>query len=240
MKMAQSVMLAALVGVLVSFSGYAAKPAVLYSAVSPDYVDGLHARYLQFIAKKLNRPIKIHAQPFARRLANLKSGQLDFLIGFSRKNNVQDDVIYIKPSYETQQRYLYVRGADAELAANQWRGRALGVSSHGRYKGFEEVFEQADLIEVSNLERKISMLQAGRIDGFVHYKQVSDWHIAAQGIAADIVPAHYQPGEEVPLYLVVSDKSRLKSSVKQLAQIIKQAKKDGEFAEIRRQYYSQQ
>ena len=82
---------------------------VIRTSVSAEFVDGLQVKYLKNIARHMNMEIEIIPMPFARRLRELRLGHLDVLIGLQRVGDEQDEVVYIKPSYETLRRTFFVR-----------------------------------------------------------------------------------------------------------------------------------
>ncbi|WP_404851950.1 hypothetical protein [Colwellia sp. MB02u-9] len=64
-------------------------------------MDGLHSKYLKYIADKLSMPISIASIPFARRLKEIEIDRLDIIVGLQRSDEREKELVYISPSYES-------------------------------------------------------------------------------------------------------------------------------------------
>ena len=58
-----------------------AEEKIIKAAVAEGFIDGLHSKYLKYIADKLSLPISTTTIPFARRLKEIELGRLDIIVG---------------------------------------------------------------------------------------------------------------------------------------------------------------
>jgi ABC-type amino acid transport substrate-binding protein len=73
----------------------------IHAAVAEGFIDGLHSKYLEYIADKLSMPISITTIPFARRIKEIEIGRLDIIVGLQQTEERKDKFVYIYPSYES-------------------------------------------------------------------------------------------------------------------------------------------
>lgn len=213
---------------------------VLRSSVSAELVDGLHVKYLEYIASHMNMEIEIIPMPFARRLRELRLGHLDLLIGLQRVNDKQDEVVYIQPSYETLRHSFFVKKENT----HQLQGFAdlkeltIGVSRHAKYL---ERFNQEPglmMVPVASLRQKIELLMKGKINTFIHFQESVLPLISQMGLQNDIVLADYQPIEVNQYYLTISQNSPLFAKKYLFEAIVKEAVANQEFMAIRQKHYA--
>tara|TARA_R110000868_G_scaffold127937_1_gene335827 strand:+ start:3602 stop:4342 length:741 start_codon:yes stop_codon:yes gene_type:complete len=222
-----------------SFPSYAKN--VLYSSVSPEFPQGLHAKYLQFIADKMNMELDIVPMPFARRVLALQSGKIDLMVGMQGQEQQQnlDDIIYIYPAYEQLRHTFFV------LALNQTKlddfndllDLNIGVTIQVKYYDRFEHQQGLQLIAVSTLKQKIELLLKGRIDTFIHYQEGAEPFIKQMQLDDKVVMADYQPAEYNQYHVVISKKSRLYPYQETLQKVIKTAVENDDFIKIRAAHY---
>jgi polar amino acid transport system substrate-binding protein len=210
-----------------------------HSSVSPEFPDGLHAKYLRYIAAQLKLKLEIVPMPFARRIVALTSGQIDIMVGMQRENDDVDQVIYLFPSYETLRHSFFVvkdRGTQLNDFADLSKLN-IGVTIHAKY--YQRFHEQTDLalISVSTLKQKVELLLKGRIDTFIHYEESAMPYIQQQGLQEKIGLAPYQPTEYNEYFFTISAKSQLFPYQEKLQKIIQAGFDHGDFARIRTEHY---
>ncbi|ABG41056.1 amino acid ABC transporter substrate-binding protein, PAAT family [Paraglaciecola sp. T6c] len=215
---------------------------VIQSSVSKEFINGLQVKYLKNIAKHMNMEIEIIPMPFARRIRELREGNLDLLVGLRRVDGEQDEVVYIKPSYETLRHTFFVRKSDENqlLSFTDLRKLNIGVTRNAKY--FERFNQETDLVmvPVSTLLQKIELLKKGRIDTFIHFQESALPRINDMGLQNDIVLAQYQPIEVNNYYVTISQNSPLFKHKHLVEAAVRKAIKDDEFATIRREHYLSQ
>lgn len=215
---------------------------VLRSSVSPEFTKGLHVKYLQYMADKLHMKLDIFPMPFARRIAALRLGQIDLMVGMQRENSLQDDVIYLQPHYEELQHTFFVLKAQQNSinSFEDLKDKTIGVTIHAKY--YQRFNSQTDLalVAVSSLKQKIELLQKGRIQTFIHYRESTLPTLEKMGLSDQIVIANYQPTESHPYFATITAKSRLFERKAEIEQIIKEGVANGDFNKIRQQHYQAQ
>ena len=72
-----------------SYGNEAIQP-VIRAAVAEEFRTGLHSKYLQYFADILNVTLELSTMPFARRIAQIKSGELDLIVGIQKTEARQD------------------------------------------------------------------------------------------------------------------------------------------------------
>lgn len=212
---------------------------LIRSSVSKEFMDGLQVKYLKNIAKHMNMEIEILPMPFARRIKELRQGNLDILVGLQREDEDQDEVVYIDPSYETLRHTFFVRKPDLEQLVNfsDLRKLRIGVTRNAKY--FERFNRETELImvPVSTLAQKVALLQKGRIDTFIHFQESALPLIRDMGLQDEIVLAKYQPIEVNNYYVTISQNSPLFKQKHLVEAAVRAAISHGEFATIRQQHY---
>ena len=217
----------------------AAAPSIK-SSVPPEFPNGLHSKYLQYIADKLQMPLEITPMPFGRRIIELEKGKLDLVVGLQRRSDEEDDVYYLFPAYEKLRHSLFVlKQRDFELNTfADLQPLSIGVTTHAKYYNFLLNPNKLTTVGVTSLQQKIKLLQKGRIDTFIHFRESTLPTLEKLGLAKEIELADYQPVESQAYYVAISRHSHLMGKKQKLAYIIQTAVNNNEFANIRRQHYS--
>lgn len=212
---------------------------VLRSSVSKEFMNGLQVKYLKNIAKHMNMEVEIVPMPFARRIRELREGNLDVLVGLQRVDGTQDEVVYINPSYETLRHTFFVRKDDIGqlLSFTDLKKLNIGVTRNAKY--FDRFNQETDLImvPVSTLSQKIELLKKGRIDTFIHFQESALPFLSDMGLQDDIVLAQYQPIEVNSYHVTISQNSPFFNKKHLFETAVKDALANNEFATIRREHY---
>ena len=178
--------------------------------------------------------------PFARRLDALRRGDIDVMVGLQRADDVQDEVAYLYPSYEALRHTFFVLSTERHKLKNfeDLRQLDVGVTIHAKY--FERFNQESALamVGVSTLKQKIRLLENGRIDTFLHFKESTLPTLKNMQLSERIVLADYQPNEQANYYFALSTNSPFIKRREQFEQAISAGVKNGKFAEIRRQHYA--
>lgn len=207
---------------------------VLRSSVSPEFTDGLHVKYLQYLAAKLDVKLDVYPMPFARRIDALEQGKIDIMVGLKR-SYAQAGFEYLEPPYEALSNTYYVRAAETDTlnSASDLSSLILGITidnpnsqldTHGKYRA---------VVRVTSLEQKIQLLHLGRIDAFAHFQGSSQLKIEQLNLEDAIVEAPYQPGKVRNYYVALSTASPFYSDKDKLTEIIRRGVENGDFAAIR-------
>jgi len=214
--------------------------ASIKSSVPPEFPNGLHSKYLQFIADKMHMPLDITPMPFGRRIIELEKGKLDLVVGLQRRSEEEDEVYYLFPAYEQLRHSLFVlKQRDFQLKTfNDLQNLSIGVTTHAKYYDFLLSPKKLTTVGVTSLRQKIRLLKKGRIDTFIHFRESTLPTLEKLGLDREIELAPYQPVQSQSYYVAISRHSHLMANIKQMTQIIEQAVATGEFSQIRRRHYS--
>ncbi|GGW80296.1 substrate-binding periplasmic protein [Alteromonas halophila] len=229
-------MLRILVTLCISFplTAQAAQP-VLQSSVSPEFPDGLHAKYLRYIAQKMDSDLAIYPMPFARRIDALKQGEIDIMVGL--KNAYEEDgFVYLKPAYEDLRNTYFIRADHGETlqSAKDLSSLVVGVTIDNPASMLDLKGMYRAVVRVSSLRQKIQLLHLGRIDAFTHFESSTRLELRELGLDDEIIVADYQPGKIRSYYVGLSKQSDFYPDRQKLNRIIEQGVANGDFAALRR------
>lgn len=212
---------------------------VLRASVSPEFFDGLHSKYLRYLAEKLDRKLILTPMPFARRVMALRQGELDIMVGLQRGHEQQDEFVYVQPPYERLRHTFFVRDGEQSRLSSfaQLKGMSVGVTIHAKYyEAFSQLPDLA-LVQVSSLAQKVALLQKGRIDTFIHYEQSTLPYLEEAGLSQDIVLAEYQPRESKDYFVAISQNSPIVQQLANITDVVVAGIAAGDFARIRNAHY---
>ena len=223
------------------FSCFAAANEVkIKAAVSEDFPEGLHTKYLRYIAKQLDMPISISTMPFARRLQEVRNGHLDIIVGLQRTKDREDEFIYIEPSYESlsYQFFSLKKNQEHFKKSDDLNGKIVGVNKHSVY--FPAFMEKSkvDLVYVNSLEQSVRLLLKGRTDLVIHYEESTLPTLKKMGVDDIIAKTPYQENYLNNHYIAISNKSHLTSRIKDLEALVQKAIKNGDFNRMRQSHYA--
>lgn len=212
----------------------------LHASVSPEFPNGLHSKYLQYLAHGLDMTLVISPMPFARRVQALCSGDIDIMVGLQQGHEGKDGLIYLYPNYEQLSHSLFIlkKHKFRLHRSEDLRDISVAITIDAQY--FDDFYKYSGngVIKVSTLEQKISLLQKGRIDAFIHFKESAMPLIKQKGLSQQIVLANYQPTQKRKYYVAISTNSNLLEHRDTLTQLIKKGIATGEFAAIRTKHYA--
>ncbi|GAA0360590.1 hypothetical protein GCM10009092_26040 [Bowmanella denitrificans] len=212
---------------------------VIRSSVSPEFMQGLHAKYLQYIASQMDMQLDLSPMPFARRLLALKNGDIDIMVGVTRDSEKQDEFIYLSPSYEQLRHTFFVRKKDQQRLSSldDLGNMKVGVTIYAKYFDNFERKQDFALVGVSTLKQKIQLLMKGRIDTFIHYQESTLPLLDKMGLKDEVVKARYQPTHYNDYYVTISANSRLLYLKDKFAEVIAHGVETGAFTRIREAHY---
>lgn len=209
------------------------------SSASPEFPNGLHVKYLNYLAVKLEMDVVITPMPFARRVKALRLGNIDLMVGLQKGHDENNEFNYVYPSYEQLKHALFVRKKEFDLIKRpaDLSELSAAVTINARY--YEDLYTYAaeNLVKVSTLEQKIALLLKGRVDTFVHFKESARPVIEQMGLNDEIVLAEYQPDQQIEYFVAVSKNSPFFEHLSKLQQILHEGLIAGDFAKIRYEHY---
>jgi len=214
---------------------------VIKAAVAKEFKDGLHSSYLKYIAKQLGMKIDITTMPFARRIIEVKKGNLDLIIGLHHTKERASGLIFISPAYEQLSFRFFSLNANAMTIGsyNDLAGKTIGVIRGAKYFSTFEQDNKLKKYPLKNLKTNIDMLLHGRIDLFVHYEESTIPMLKLMGVEHLIKKTNHQPNHGDDHYLAISKISPLAAKSEQLKAIVERGIDQQDFIELRLEHYQQ-
>lgn len=211
------------------------------AAVAEGFANGLHAKYLRYIADKLGVKLNLTTMPFARRVQEIRNGNLDLIVGIQQTEDRKDEFIYVEPYYETlSYRFFTLKeNSDKIMHFDDLYQKLVGVNKHSKYfKAFNET-DQIYKVDVVSLEQNIHLLLKKRIDALIHYEESTIPTLQRLGVEHLVKKTNYQPDHSNKHYIAISHKSHLTARLAELHLIVRQAIKNGDLMQIRLDHYQQ-
>jgi len=223
-----------------SVYSYAAKDTnTIKSAVAEGYIDGLHSKYLKYIAEKLSLNLTIDIMPFARRVKAITNGELDIIVGIQQTKSREDEFVYIKPYYESLSYRFFslVKNKNSITKYEDLREKLIGVNRHAKYFSPFDSDETLQKVSTSSLQQNIDLLLYGRTMAFIHYEESVLPKLVDLNLTSKISKTVYQPQHIIKHYIAISNKSHLMNLRKKLQELVKTGIENGDFIKIRQAHY---
>ena len=214
-------------------------PIVIKAAVAQEFKDGLHSRYLRYIARQLDMEINIVTMPLARRIVEVQKGNLDLIVGLQYSQIRANELIFIFPAYELLS-FRFFALNDNAIKINNYddlEGKTIGVIRGAKYY---PAFEQDRVLQkypLKDLQANVDMLLHGRIDVFVHYEESTIPMLKMMAVDHLIKKINYQPTHSHEHYLAISKNSSLASKKSQLVAIVERGLQQQDFMQLRLEHY---
>jgi len=217
----------------------ASEPIVIRAAVAIEFKDGLHSRYLKYIAKQLGMEINITTMPFARRMKELKKGNLDIIVGIQYSKLRAEELIYIFPAYEKLSfRYFSLTQHTENIKSyHDLVGKTIGVIRGSKYSPIFEQDSEFQKYSFNNLKTNIDMLLHGRIDLFIHYEESTILMLKSMRVDHLINMTNHQPKHGYEHYLAISKNSPLAAKTEQFKAIVERGIGQQDFIQLRLDHY---
>jgi ABC-type amino acid transport substrate-binding protein len=225
------------------FAGQPAKAeGVLRSSVSPEFMDGLHAKFLSHAAKQMGMELDILPMPFARRVLALRNGDIDIMLGLREGIETRGDFIYLEPSYEILKTGYFIlkENYDKVNSEDDLSGLLLGASivRSSAFTGSLLLEHGVQLVPVSTLQQKIDMLIKGRTDLFSHFIQSTRLVLEDRGLKNKIVLSKIQSHENIHYFFALSTLSPHFDKRHQFEKMLKEQVAKGAFIALCKSHYA--
>jgi len=199
---------------------------------------GLDIEILKEISKKLNIKIQIKRSPWARSLANVKSGDSDIITGVAYTEERAEYINYVEPSYYSVSPVFYVRKGNGNLIKkyDDLYSYSIGHSIKSAY--FEPFNSDTRLkkVELTSETQLIKMLTIGRIDAIIGTDPNLSYDLIKSGNRSKVEPALYKPEQKTKLYIGISKKSPLSSRMKEIEKVIREMLDEKKIDRLMRKY----
>lgn len=224
---------------LIFFSCFSSAKETLYTSVSPEFPNGLHAKYLRYIATKMNMDVVMYPMPYARRIQALKKGDIDIMVGLKGDQPDSTGFYKLQPAYEKLQTIHFIKSDNAHrlVSRSDLSKLVLGMTIDEKQLLDQAEKEFYEIIPVTTLNQKIELLMLGRIDTFLHFEHSARLMIDQKGLSEVIVPAPYQSSGFRNYHVTISTQSPLFLYKEKLERIIREGVQVGDFLHIRHSHY---
>jgi len=214
----------------------------LRSSVSPEFRGGLQEKFLSYIAEKMELPLSIYPITYAQRIELLRAGRIDIMVGLKDEHITQGDFIYLKPSYDqlTNNVFVLKKNRNKYKTLTDLRKARIAFTPDNTAIDKEIELLGIDFIPAPYVKQKIELLQKGRVDAFVYFKDSALKKVKAMGLENEIVPANLAPFTTREHFIALSTHSPLMAEKEKLTAIIENGLQNGDFARIRKQHYLNQ
>ena len=218
-----------------------AKDKMINAAVAEGFANGLHSKYLRYIAYKLDMPISITTIPFARRLKEIELGRLDIIVGLHKTDKRTDEFEYIYPNYEslTYRFYSLTKNCHKFKSYEDLQGMLIAVNRHSKYFEQFDKDNQISKLETKSLEQNIKLVLHGRADLFIHYEESTFPMLVKLGVDNQICKTVIQQNNANKHFIAISKLSHLMNKKTELQKIIFSSIKSNDFVRIRQEHYNQ-
>jgi ABC-type amino acid transport substrate-binding protein len=209
------------------------------SSVSDEFRNGVHERYLEYLAEKLDMNLEIIPMTYNRRLASLRDGNIDIMTGVRNTYETKGQFIYLQPSYSTSQNSYFIR-SDGKTILNTVKDlNGLTIAITANEKGHVQALENlgAKVVVIGSLSQKILLLQKNRIDAFEHVESSAVRQIREKDLAGEIILAGYKSNNLLEFHFALSTSSSLMPHKRAIEAVIAEGVSNGDFTAIREGHY---
>lgn len=216
-------------------------PAQTYqSGVSEEHAEGVVATIMQRVAEKLDIKLEMQYAPFARRLAFMKSGEIDIMGGLLKRESRESYIYFVSTPYVDKNRKMFfVRKGEANRIQSykDLYGLRIGTKIHSKYFSKFDSDESLNKHPASNVEQNFKMLLLKRLDTVIYSYRSGYMTLLKMGIADQIEPAVYYYNEGNPVYIGISRKSPLLAEKDRIENVVREMVDSGEIETLIKDFY---
>lgn len=209
------------------------------SSFPPLSIDLDHAITNAF-AKKLNAEVTGEKVPFARRLLQLKNGQIDLLAGLLKDKAREKFAYYLSTPYKmkTNKIFLMRKGESKRLQRYEdLYNLEVGVQIGSKY--FPRFDQDPKIIKYpsTNDESRIRMLLKNRFDALIHTENYATHIVHKLGLQDKVEVAPFKYTKINPVFIAISKKSALYQRKTELDEVFTKMVTSGEIDAVIQSYF---
>ncbi len=192
-------------------------------------------------AQKFNAILSGDKVPFARRLLQLKIGEIDLMCGLLKNDDREKYVYFLDPPYKLKtNKYFFMRKGEGKRLQKYEDLYQLSVGVQIGSKYFSRFDEDTKLKKYASTkdECRFQMLILHRFDALIHTDIYGFEAMYKLGLQDKVEVAPYKYTEYNPVYMAVSKKSRLSERIDQLQAVFQNMVDSGEIDQIIHQYFA--
>ncbi len=233
-------LLAFLIGMTFVFAPWAGATGLIRSSVANVNLNGPDHELLQTIARRLGKELVMMPAPFRRRLALMKNGDIDLMVGLLRRPDRETYIHYIDPPYKKRSDTVFIVRRENRDLINTYEdlgnlriGVIIGAKYFPEFDGNPRLLK--DAVPKDNMNMK--KLLRGRIDAMIHPEFAGIDLINRMGANGRVTIAPYRISRQKHVYIGVSKKSPLMSGMNRIQKEIGQMVEDGTILALLTEYY---
>ena len=215
------------------------KKPTLTSSVSEEFRNGVHEKYLQYIANQLDMNLKIIPMTYNRRILSLENGTIDIMTGVRNTYDSKGKFEYLQPSYTSTASSFFIKTGSSIKLTNAEDLNGLVIATTVNEKSHVESLKRqgAEVVIIPRLAQKIKLLMLERIDAFEHVESSALSQIKTEGLDKEISLADYKTENNLKFHFAISTSSPYMAIKKDIESVIEIGVKSGAFEEIRAKHY---
>lgn len=166
---------------------------------------GISLDVISTVLSRAGYTVDTHIVPWERALDGVRTGDYDVIGSLFYLPELEDDLTYSEPFYESEVRFLQRRGAGLSFSdLDSLRPYSIAVGAGYLY---EEAFDRADYLrktEVTTVVQGVQMVASGRVDLTLDSVDVLRYVIAQEAPElADLVEVLPNPLSVQPIHMAV-------------------------------------
>ncbi|WP_028579726.1 substrate-binding periplasmic protein [Desulfogranum japonicum] len=191
------------------------------------------------LADKFDATLQGKRVPFARRLNQLQTGEIDLSCGLF-KNAVREKYAYfLSPPYSTISNKLFFMRKGEGYRLQKFEdlySLLIGVKIHSKYYPRFDADKKLRKYATTRDESRFNMLIAHRIDAVIQTDLYGFATLRKMGLEDKIEIAPYRYTSQNPVYMAISRKSKLMKQTNELEQVFQIMVESGEIRSIIERY----
>lgn len=178
--------------------------------------------------------------PFARRLFELKTGEIDLLAGLLKDNSREEYAYFLSVPYKNKTNKIFImrKGEGGRLQKYEdLYNLEVGVQIGSKY--FTRFDEDTRIRKYSSTsdENRLKMLLHKRFDALIHTELYGNHLVYNLGLETKVEVAPYKYTQDNPVYIAISKKSKLYERRDELDKVFKRLVVSGEIDTVIRSYF---
>ena len=192
------------------------------------------------VAAKFDAVVKGDKVPFARRLLQLKLGDIDLLAGILKNDDREEFAYFLTPPYKQKTNKIFImrkgEGKELQRYEDLYKLR-VGVQIGSKYFPRFDEDQNIHKYESTADESRVRMLLKNRFDALIHTELYGTYIIYDLGVQGKVEIAPYKYTKRNPVYIAISKKSELYKRKDMLEKVFSQMMESGEMDKVIHSYF---
>ncbi|MBB1488039.1 substrate-binding periplasmic protein [Oceanospirillum sediminis] len=212
---------------------------VPFRFVTDSEVTGIDHDLWTELSPRIGAQVRYIRCPWKRCLEMMRSGQIDAMSGLAWRASRAEYITYTKPDYFMCSTHFYIRKNEEHRLATAQDLKQLNIGMV-RGSAYYSAFDNDSTLNKTQMAQEsvlLQLLSAQRIDTYIGTDCQADYELARSPWSDSFIKASFNPGNHLPLYIGLSNRSPWSKQADRISQAIQEIM-NGEFPEkIRQKYY---